>query len=257
MKVRLRFYEELNFFLREEQRKRIIDVEAAEGQTVKDLGESFGVPHVEIDLILVDGESVDFSYQVRPGDFISFYPVFERLDIAGLSGLRPEPLRVPRFIADVHLGTLARRLRFLGFSTEYGRRTGDEELARRCAEEDLILLTRDRQLLMRRIVSRGLYVRSTDPFEQVREVVRRLDLFRLISPFSRCVGCNGELRPLPTEGGEWERHKGEIPPGVRRWCRAYKICRCCGKIYWKGSHFEKLEALLQVLEEEGKGGEEG
>lgn len=248
MRVRIRFYQELNFFLKRDYEKRTVETEAAEGQTVKDLIESFGVPHVEVDLILVHGEPVDFSYQVAPGDYISVYPVFERLDISGIAGLRHKPLRTPRFLADVHLGTLARRLRFLGFYTEYSRKAGDEYLARRCSEEGLILLSRDRQLLMRRIVDRGLYIHSTDPFEQVREVVRRLDLYSSISPYSRCGSCSGELRRLPVEGPEWEKRKGEIPPGVRKWCSEYKVCRGCGKIYWRGSHFDSLAPLLEALE---------
>ena len=256
MNVRVRFYEELGFFLKDEHKKRIVETEASEGQTVKDLVESFGVPHVEVDLILVNGDPVDFSYQVREGDFISVYPVFERLDISGVTGLRPAPLRETKFLADVHLGTLARRLRFLGFYTEYSRSADDDYLAERCAENGLILLSRDRQLLMRRIVARGIYIRATDPFEQVREVVRRLDLYGSIRPYSRCAACNGELRTLCTGGEEWESRKGEIPPGVREWCSDYKLCTRCGKIYWKGSHYEKLLPLLRALERDA-GGEDG
>ncbi len=253
MRVHIRFYQELNFFLTQKQKKRVLDYDAAPGQTVKDLIESFGVPHVEVDLVLVHGEPVDFSYQVREGDMISVYPVFERFDIRSVNKLRPEPLRESRFIADVHLGTLARRLRFLGFFTEYQTDADDRYLAERCASEGLILLSRDRQLLMRKIVERGLYVRATDPFEQVREVIGRLDLYSSIRTYSRCVACNGELRPLSPEGEEWERRKGEIPPGVRRWCEEYKICSSCGKIYWRGSHLEKLVPLLKILEEDAGG----
>lgn len=245
--VTLRFYQELNFFLKGEQQKRDLSAEIAPGQTVKDLIESFGVPHVEVDLILVDGEAVDFAYQPRPGQRISVYPVFERFDIAPLAKLRPEPLRNPRFIADVHLGTLARRLRILGFYTEYPPEGEDRYLARRAAEAGLILLSRDRQLLMRKIVERGMYVRATDPREQVREVVYRLDLYDRLTPFSRCVACNGLLRDLERGSREWEEKKGAIPPGVRSWCRTYRICSSCGKLFWRGSHVERLEELLEIL----------
>jgi hypothetical protein len=250
MTVTIRFYEELNFFLKKEQQKQTLIAEAARGQTVKDLVESFSVPHVEVDLILVNGEPVDFSRQVREGDRIAVYPVFERLDIGPLNRLRPEPLREPRFIADVHLGTLARRLRILGFYTEYSNSADDTFLAERSREEDLILLTRDRQLLMRKIVSRGLYVKNTHPTDQVREVAARLDLYSKLRPFSRCVVCNGFLRLLPTEGPEWEEHKEKIPPGVRRWCDTYRICDSCGKVFWRGTHLNRLNRLLELLEED-------
>lgn len=250
MTVTIRFYEELNFFLKKEQQKQTITAEAAEGQTVKDLVESFSVPHVEVDLILINGQPVDFSYQVKAEDRISVYPVFERLDISSVNRLRPEPLREPRFIADVHLGTLARRLRILGFYTEYKNRADDSYLAERSREEELILLTRDRQLLMRKIVSRGLYVKNTHPTEQVREVVARLDLYAKLRPFSRCVACNGFLRVLPTEGPEWEAHREKIPPGVRRWCTTYRICESCGKVFWRGSHLNRLNTLLEQLEKD-------
>ena len=252
MKVSIRFYEELNFFLNKEQQKQPIVAEAARGQTVKDLIESFSVPHVEVDLILVNGEPVDFSYQVREGDRISVYPVFERLDISGVNRLRPEPLREPRFIADVHLGTLARRLRILGFYTEYRNSADDSYLAEQSRREELILLTRDRQLLMRKIVSRGLYVKNIHPTEQVREVVARLDLYSRLKPFSRCVTCNGFLRILPMEGPEWEEARDQIPPGVRRWCHTYRICSSCGKVFWRGTHLNRLNRLIDLLEDDRK-----
>jgi len=249
-RVSIRFYQELNFFLEASLQKRDIEAAVAPGQTVKDLIESFGVPHVEVDLILVDGEPVDFSFQPSPGERISVYPVFERFDIAPVAKLRPEPLRVPRFIADVHLGTLARRLRVLGFYTELPEQGEDAYLAGRAAEEGLILLSRDRQLLMRKIVERGMYVKATDPREQVREVVYRLDLYDRLAPFSRCAVCNGQLRELTIGSEEWEEKKGLIPPGVRSWCRRYRVCEGCGKVFWRGSHVERLEELLEVLEED-------
>ncbi len=250
MRVTIRFYEELNFFLKKDLRKQTIHTEAAPGQTVKDLIESFRVPHVEVDLVLVDGNSVDFSYQLQGGDRISVYPVFERLDISELTHLRPQPLRKPRFIADVHLGTLARRLRILGFYTEYHNDAEDEYLAARSAEQGLILLTRDRQLLMRKIVDRGLYVKATQPFEQVRELVARLDLYSKLHPFSRCVVCNGLLRDLQPGTEQWRQSKQQVPEGVLKWCTVYRRCESCGKVYWKGSHLKKLDRLLAQLEKD-------
>ena len=258
MTVHIRFYEELNFFLKNELSRKNIEARAAPGQTVKDLIESFRIPHVEVDLILVNGGPVDFSYQVKDGDRISVYPVFENIDISPENRLRPQPLREPAFILDVHLGTLSRRLRILGFYTEYQNQADDEYLARRAVEEGLILLTRDRQLLMRKIVERGLYVKNTHPFEQVREVVSRLDLFTKMRPFSRCVSCNGLLRPLESdtstaEGIEDQRKfEMQVPPGIRKWCTTYRVCTGCGKVYWKGSHLDRLNLLIEQLEKDHK-----
>ncbi|HDQ14166.1 MAG TPA: twitching motility protein PilT [Sediminispirochaeta sp.] len=252
MMVRIRFYQELNFFLKKEQQQHGLEVESAPGQTVKDLIESFSVPHVEVDLVLVNGESVDFSYQLREGDSVAVYPVFESLDISTVNHLRPEPLREPRFIADVHLGTLARRLRTLGFYTEYQNHADDSYLAERSAREGLILLSRDRQLLMRRIVSRGVYIKNTKPNEQVRELAARLDLYEKIRPFKRCVVCNGLLRRLEIGSREWEERQHQIPPGVRKWCRSFRICDSCGKIFWRGSHLNRLQALLHQLEQDAR-----
>jgi len=129
------------------------------------------VPHTEIDLILVDGRSVRFDRRLRGGERIAVYPEFERFDISPLHRLRPKPLREPRFVADVHLGTLARFLRLLGFDTRYGNGLDDAELAAITSREKRILLTRDVGLLKRRAVVRGQWLRSHDPERQVEEIV--------------------------------------------------------------------------------------
>ena len=122
-----RFYEELNDYLRPEQRKRSITREIAGTPSVKDAIEALGVPHTEIDLILVDGRSVRFDRRLRGGERVAVYPEFERFDITPIHRLRPRPLRNPRFVADVHLGTLARYLRLLGFDTLYGNEVGNDD----------------------------------------------------------------------------------------------------------------------------------
>jgi len=149
------------------------------------------VPHTEIDLILVDGRSVRFDRRLRGGERIAVYPEFERFDISPLHRLRPKPLREPRFVADVHLGTLARFLRLLGFDTRYGNGLDDAELAAITSREKRILLTRDVGLLKRKAVVRGQWLRSHDPEQQVMEIVEALHLKRLLRPFTRCMACNG------------------------------------------------------------------
>ncbi len=236
-RVTIRFYEELNDFLPPASRKKDIEFEFKGRRSVKDLIESFGVPHVEVDLILVNGESVTFARIVGDRDRISVYPVFERLDLGKVTRLRPEPLRDPRFVLDVHLRKLARRLRLMGFDVDYHPDRDDDALADIADREGRILLSRDRQLMMRKIVSRGLYVRNTDPELQIVEVLERLDLRRLCRPFTRCIECNGLIGPVdPGPAGVMDL----IPPGVRTWCAEYYRCGGCGKIYWKGSHYEKL-----------------
>ena len=243
--ITIRFYEELNDFLKNYPLKQDIDFTFSGKRSVKDLIESFGVPHVEVDLILVNGEPVDFEYALCDGDRISVYPMFERLNIQSASHLKKPPLRVSRFVLDVHLGKLAKHLRLLGFDTDYSRDRGDKELAEISAEENRILLTRDRQLLMRKIVQRGLIIRSDYHEEQLLEVLDKIDLWESIKPFTRCMSCNGLLVQLPMDCKLFNQLKNAIPEGVISWCSEYNYCRSCLKVYWKGSHYEEL---LQRIE---------
>ena len=177
IRVTIRFHKDLSFFLSAKARDKDVEVSFLLTRSVKDLIESFGVPHVEVDLILVNGSPVGFNYLVDDGDVIVVSP--------------PEPQNVTRFIVDVHLGTLARRLRMLGFDTLYDTSLDDRGLAEYSEEEDRALLSRDTQLLMRNRIACGLYVRSIHPTEQVVEVIKRFTLLERIDPFSRCISCNG------------------------------------------------------------------
>lgn len=248
-KITIRYYEELNDFLTLEKRKRDIEFSFSGRRSVKDLIESMGVPHVEVDLILVNGRSVDFNYIVNDGDRISVYPVFESLDISGVTRLRPSPLRETRFVLDVHLRKLARSMRLMGFDTDYADDRGDDILADISARENRILLTCDRQLLMRRIVSRGIIIRSRNPERQIIEVISRLQLHSQISPFTRCVECNGLIRNLDISAPESADITRTIPPGVREWCRDYFSCASCGRVYWRGSHYERLAQRVERIME--------
>jgi len=183
----LRFYEELNDFLPRDLRKVQITRTLSGKVPIKDVIESLGVPHTEVDLILVNQVSMDFSYIVRPGDRISVYPVFESLDISPITRLRPKPLRKTEFVLDVHLGKLARYLRFLGFDSLYRNDYSDDELAQISAEKKRILLTRDRNLLKRSVITHGYYVRSTDPRQQLAEIIRRFQLSPPYPFLKRCI----------------------------------------------------------------------
>lgn len=238
--ITIRFYEELNDFLPPHRRKRDIQFSFAGKRSVKDLIESMGVPHVEVDLILANGNSVDFSYIVNDGDRLSIYPVFESMDISGVTRLRPSPLRDSKFVLDVHLRKLARRMRLLGFDTDYADRRDDSELADISNLENRILLTCDRQLLMRKIVSRGIIIRSRDPEEQIIEVIERLQLRDLLSPFTRCIECNGLIETVDLSSSLYSEIKYSIPEGVTEWCSEFYRCPDCERIYWRGSHYDRL-----------------
>lgn len=245
--ITIRYYEELNDFLPLDKRKQDIPFSFTGRRSVKDLIESMGVPHVEVDLILANGNSVDFSYIINDGDRISVYPVFESMDISEVTRLRPSPLRDTKFVLDVHLRKLSRRMRLLGFDTDYEEHRDDALLAEISERENRILLTCDRQLLMRKTVSRGIIIRSRDPEEQIIEVIERLQLKPLISPFSRCIECNGLLADVNTGSAGFESFKSRIPPGVLEWCSEFYHCPSCGRIYWRGSHYERLKERVERI----------
>jgi uncharacterized protein with PIN domain len=240
--VELRFYEELNDFLPPERRKIAFTHELTRRTSVKDLIESFGVPHTEVDVILANGRSVDFSYIVQPGDRLSVYPAFESLDVTPLIRLREKPLRDPRFVVDVNLGQLARYLRLLGFDALYRNSYTDKEVARIASEQNRIVLTRDRALLQHKIITHGTFVRAVKPREQVTEILERLDLYRLVRPFTRCLRCNGELEDVDKDA---VLH--QLQSRTRQFYEHFRRCKACGQAYWKGSHFNRMEKLCDYF----------
>ncbi|HZS02109.1 MAG TPA: Mut7-C RNAse domain-containing protein [Chloroflexota bacterium] len=251
--VSVRFYAELGDFVLPSRRQVTFTHSVPDRASVKDVIESLGVPHTEVDLVLVNGESVDFSYQVQDGDRISVYPVFESLDITPLVRVRPQPLREPRFVLDTHLGKLAGYLRLLGFDTLYRNDYADPLLVQLARQERRILLTRDRGLLKHRLVTHGYHVWETDPRRQVVEVLRRFDLAGAVAPFRRCLRCNGLLVPVP------KREVAEqLPPKTRQYYDDFRRCAGCGRVYWKGSHYDRMLGLVQsVLAQLREAGQRG
>ena len=240
--VVVRFYAELNDFLPRERRQVPFAHTFAGRRSVKDLIEALGVPHTEVDLILVKGASVDFSYLPQDGDQISVYPVFEAVDITPLVRLRPRPLREPKFVLDTHLGKLASHLRLMGFDTLYQNDFADEALARVSEAEKRILLTKDRGLLKRRQVTHGYLVRGTDPELQLREVLSRFDLFDAVRPFTRCLNCNGNLEPVDKAAVA-----ELLPADVAENGSEFRRCAGCGKVYWRGSHYAHLSHFVEAV----------
>ena len=237
-----RFYAELNDFLPPGLRQRAFRHRFNGDATVKDRVESLGVPHPEVELILANGQPVGFDYLVQDGDRIAVYPHFHSLDIPSSSRASPEPPSPPRFVLDAHLGKLASYLRMLGFDVLYRNDYDDEELARTASQERRILLTRDRGLLKRREVIHGYCLRSLRSREQLLEVLRRFDLGGAIAPFHRCLRCNGLLEPVAKEA-----ILAQLEPKTRRYYHEFFRCQQCGQIYWKGSHFQRMQAFIQEM----------
>ncbi len=240
--VEVRAYAELNDFLPAESRGTTVRRPFRSHQTVKDVLEAMGIPHTEIDLILVNGSSQGFGYRPRVGDRIAAYPVFEALDVASTTRLRPVPLRDPRFVVDVNLGGLARLLRLFGFDVWWSSGADDATLAEVSRGEQRILLTRDRGLLKRRAVTHGLFIHSQDPEEQAVEVIRRLDLAHRLAPFTRCLRCNGPLAAAPKD-----EVIDQLEPLTRQIYDEFSRCTGCGRIYWAGSHHARLVAQVERL----------
>lgn len=233
-----RFYAELNDFLPPERRQRAFDYGFERRAAIKDVVEALGVPHTEIDLILVDGEPAGFDHILGNGERAGVYPAFRTFDIGVGARLHCLARHEARFVLDTHLGALARYLRLLGFDTLYRNDYRDPELAAVSAGEERILLTRDRGLLKRRIVTRGMFIRDDQPRVQLADVVARLGLDGFMTPFSRCARCNGRLAPVDkAEVAE------RLEPKTRRYYDRFLRCESCSRVYWKGSHFARLEKL--------------
>jgi uncharacterized protein with PIN domain/sulfur carrier protein ThiS len=242
VQISIRFYEELNDFLPMAQRKLAFDYQLRQSGSIKDLIESLGVPHTEVDLILVNGESVDFNYIIQDGDRISVYPVFEALDITPVVHLRPKPLRETRFVLDVHLGRLAAYLRMLGFDTMYRNDFDDSRLADISIKEQRILLTCDKQLLMRKQITHAYYVREREPQKQLLEILSRFNLYGQQQPFSRCMHCNGAIHLVTKKSIE-----SHLMPRTREYYNEFWQCDKCRKIYWKGSHYQRMQKLIAKI----------
>lgn len=235
-----RFYAELNAFLAPERRGRDFAAVCAEAATTKHMIEALGVPHTEVEAILVNGEPAGFSRLLRDGDRVAVYPHFTALPVPTAPPLRPALTGAPRFIADAHLGGLARLLRMSGFDTLYRNDYADAEIAAIADREERVVLTRDRELLKLRHVTHGCYVHALHPPLQFREIVERLALAEHLRPFSRCLECNAALQPID-KALVIER----LPPQVQAHYETFTTCDQCGRIYWPGSHWRRMKALLE------------
>ena len=237
-----RFYEELNDFLAPDHRRRAFEARCARAATVKHMIEALGVPHTEVELVLVNGESVGFDRLLADGDRVSVYPRFETFDVTPLLRVRDTPLRVTRFIADAHLGGLARLLRLTGFDTLYDNHYDDAEIVAIAVREGRIVLTRDRELLKRRELTHGCFVHALKPEQQAIEIFQRLDLCRSARPFSLCLECNAPLRPI-----DKAEVAHRLPPDVRARHARFSTCDRCRRVFWEGSHWRRMRSVVDRL----------
>jgi uncharacterized protein with PIN domain len=208
--------------------------------------EALGVPHTEVELVLVNGESVGFDRLLKDGDRVAVFPRFEMLDITPLLRVRDRPLRVTRFIADAHLGGLAHLLRMAGFDTLYDNNFQDREIEVIAARDQRIVLTRDRELLKRRSITHGCYVRALKSTQQLWEMFNRLDLARSARPFTLCLECNTPLHAI-----DKAQVQLRVPPDVRERFDRFSTCDACERVFWEGSHWRRMRALLDEIMAEG------
>jgi uncharacterized protein len=238
--VRLHFHGDLDFFLGSKARRRTIERSLSEKTSVKDVIESCGVPHPEVDLIRISGQAVGFDYVVSDDAEIAVYP--PGIEFPNLSEKRLQDSAIREFVADGHLGRLVRDLRLLGVDVTYDQAAEDRQLVEIASRDNRALLTRDRRLLMHAAVQHGYYLRSQNPLEQSVEVLRRFDLGSTVSPFSRCLRCNALLEPT-----EKEKVIGQLEPLTKIYYDEFRRCTGCGQVYWPGSHFAKLEKRIDAI----------
>ena len=239
--VRLRFHGDLDFFVRSKTRSRIVERSLSEKTSVKDVIESCGVPHPEVDVVVVDGQSVGFDHTVAAEAEVEIFSAENRGTLNTEKHLQVSD--ISRFVADGHLGTLARTLRLLGFDVVYDQRADDRHLLEVMARQSRALLTRDRRLLMHTVVQHGYCPRSQNAEEQTIEVVRRFNLLNLIAPFTRCLRCNALLEDV-TKSDIID----DLEPLTKIHYQQFRRCAGCSQIYWGGSHFQKLQKRITNIQ---------
>lgn len=244
--VLLRFRDDLNVFLRSKTGGAVIERRLIEKTSIKDVIESCGVPHPEVDLILADGQAVGFDHTLANDAKIEVFPVENR----GTSGAekRLQVIGICRFVADGHLGRLTRNLRLFGFDVVYGENIDDRQLLEVMARENRALLTRDRRLLMHAVVQHGYCPRSQNADQQTIEIIRRFNLSELIAPFTRCLRCNAALEEVAKADVI-----DKLEPLTKIYYDQFRRCLGCKQIYWSGSHFPKLQKRIEQIRSQARG----
>ena len=237
-----RFYAELNDFLPPRRKQKAFVQSFKTPITVRETIGSLGIPLSEVDMILVNETSVDLEHKLKECDYISVFPVFESMDVSATTKVRKTALRTTLFVLDAHLGKLAKYLRMLGFDTLYRSDIDDSEIISVARKEKRIILTRDKLLLKSKEVRHGYFVRSIEKHEQLREVVKKFDLNSQFKSFTRCMTCNTILLKVDKE----EIHN-KVDKDIFRIFNEFFYCKHCDKVFWKGSHFMRMEAYIREL----------
>lgn len=238
-----RFYGELNLFLAPAQRQTTFAQVIKPPVSVKHVIEALGVPHTEVEIILVNGIGRNFDYLVQAGDRVAVLPALRRLTGAAGPALRPPWPDPPLFLADNHLGRLARFLRLVGCDVWYEPAWDDAQLAATAGAHGRILLTRDRNLLKRSQVIFGYCLHTLDPSAQLAAVVHRFGLAARLQPWTRCLRCNGLLAPA-AKAEVWE----QLEPKTRLYFETFQRCATCGQVYWPGSHTARLAEVVALAQ---------
>ncbi|MBK0402419.1 Mut7-C ubiquitin/RNAse domain-containing protein [Adhaeribacter sp. BT258] len=234
------FHGPLNDFLAKSRKDALIDYLFERNPSVKDAIEALGVPHPEVAGVLINGKPVDFQYLLQTEDKVEVFPKTENALDFKANTLQPPLPETIKFVLDVHLGKLAKTLRMLGFDTVYQNDYADKVIAALAQNEDRIVLTRDINLLKIKTITWGYWLRSQHLEEQLTEVIRYFELEEKFAPFTRCLECNGLILPV-----EKQEVLNELPPNTRKYFQEFYLCENCRKVYWKGSHFERMQQFIQ------------
>lgn len=240
--VSFRFYAELNQHLPPERRQKDFLYAVEDPANLGDAIAALDVPLGEIELLLVNGVSVDYSYRPGEGDRISVYPTFDAMDVGSVTKLEPRPHRRQAFVLDVHLGKLAHLLRMLGFDALYRNDFSTQDILAVAARDDRIVLSKSTLLLGSGAITAGYRIRSADPREQLVEVLERFDLWLCTRPFQRCLLCNSLLTAVPRE-----EILDRLPEKVRSLSCGFTRCPACDRIYWEGTHAERMKRFIEDL----------
>ncbi len=233
MKVaRFDFAPALRPLLKREKRDGLVELNFQGSQSLKHLIESLGIPHTEVGDLLANKKHVGLDYLTGEGDDVQVWPV---------QPLK-ESVQEPRFVLDGHLGRLVSHLRMLGLDCLYRNDYEDNELVQISLDQGRILLTRDRRLLMHKILTQGCLIRSLDSRDQLKQVFLRFDLARWVKPFQRCLRCNHPLQPVSKS-----KILPRLKPLTKKYFREFHLCPNCDQIYWKGSHYERMLAVIEKV----------
>jgi uncharacterized protein with PIN domain len=238
--AQFKFYGSLNDFLHRSKRDAWIEYTFNNQPSVKDAIEAIGIPHVEVDVILVNSKPVDFRYIIQPNDQVEVMPIHNHLP-KGHSLIDMHSFN-QKFVLDVHLGSLARELRLMGFDSVYDNQYLNPAMVRIAVQEKRALLTRDIGLLKYKVLKYGYWLRSQDPMKQLLEVIKYFDLSGLFKPFTRCIACNGIIGPI-----EKQMIVEKLSSGTINYFNEFYQCKNCKRVYWKGSHYERMQRFIEQV----------